>query len=905
MQTLTIVDTFGFFFRSFYALPPLKNAEGFPTGLLMGFANLIMNLHKEGISDYIVFALEGQGQSKRKEFYPAYKATRVQAPQDLLMQLPIAIEWIKKMGFLNLSFEGYEADDAIASLDKIANKNNIDVRIISHDKDLYQLIDGNTYLYDPIKKTDIREKECISKYGVPPSAFIDYQSLVGDSSDNVPGIKGIGAKTAQKLIETFGSLEGIYANLDKIAAITSPRIANLITQGKEMAYLSKELVSLKTDLLQDFDLQSCKMPVQNPLLNIADELERYEFIKIVQRLKGMPMSQPAKVFKAKSKGIGGLNASSKSRFCYTPHLINDPAKLFAILEAIPAEQEISYDCETNSLDVQNALMVGFSFCVDRENGYYVPIAHNYLGVETQISQEHAKKAIEKIFSHPLIGHNLKFDLLIAQNNFNLEPKKPIKDSMVLAWLLDSVMSVGLDNQMERWFNHKMIAFEEIVPKGQDFSSVHLDIAAKYASEDAVASVNLYWRLIEELKTQGLDSLIYIAETMEFPFIEVLKDMETNGIKINVAWFEKLKDELSIKLAQIQSRIFEHTGYDFNLNSPKQLAEVLFTRLGLKAIRQIKGGYSTDEQTLESLIDAHPIIPEIMEYREIFKLKNTYIEPLLKHHNDEDKIHTSFLQTGTATGRLSSKSPNLQNIPVRTEAGKQIREGFIVSDDKNTLLSVDYSQIELRLLAHFCGDKNLVDSFVCDKDIHTETAIRIFGEENAKEKRAIAKSINFGLIYGMGSRKLAKTLKISPKEAKSYIDSYFESFPTVKNFLKSQEEEILRNGYAQTLLGHRRYFDFSSATDFMKANYLREGINSIFQGSAADLIKLAMLKIHQHFKNSPVKMLLQVHDELIFELPKDLVQEASRDIETMMNNIYTLNVPLKCGIAIGDNWAALK
>ncbi|PAF46386.1 DNA polymerase I [Helicobacter sp. 12S02634-8] len=905
MQTLTIVDTFGFFFRSFYALPPLKNNEGFPTGLLMGFANLIMNLHKEGVSDYIVFALEGRGESRRKALYPAYKATRVQAPQDLLMQLPIAIEWINKMGFLNLSFEGYEADDAIASLDYIASQNNINVRIISHDKDLYQLIDGNTYLYDPIKKTDIGEKECIQKYGVPPRAFVDYQSLVGDSSDNVPGIKGIGAKTAQKLIEHFGSLEHIYTHQDKLTEVVSPRIAALIIEGRESAYLSKELVTLKTDLLRDFDLQSCKMPTQNPLSIIVDELEHYDFIKIAQRLKGVPMTQPAKVFRSKGKGIGGLQTSSHSSFTFTPHLLNDTAKLFQILDTIPPTAAIAYDCETNSLDVQNAKIVGFSFCVDGINGYYVPIAHSYLGVESQISKEDAKTAIAKIFSHPLIGHNLKFDILIAKNNFDLQPQKPIKDSMVLAWLLDSVMSVGLDSQMERWFHHKMIAFEDIVPKHQDFSHIHLDIAAQYASEDAVASMNLYERLIEEFKSKGLESIIELAETIEFPFIEVLKDMELNGITIDVKWFEKLKDELACQLAQSQEKVFLYAGYEFNLNSPKQMAQVLFDHLGLKATRQIKGGYSTDEQTLEGLLDTHPIIPEIMEYRETFKLKNTYVEPLLKLHSKDNKIHTSFLQTGTATGRLSSKSPNLQNIPVRTQAGKQIRKGFISSSKDNALLSVDYSQIELRLLAHFCQDKNLIDAFVQDKDIHTETATRIFGPEYAKEKRAIAKSINFGLIYGMGSRKLAQTLKISPKEAKGYIDSYFESFPTVKNFLKTQEEEIFTHGYAQTLLGHRRYFDFNNATDFMKSNYLREGINSIFQGSTADLIKLAMLKIHHHFKNTPIKMLLQVHDELIFELPKELIEQTSKEIETMMNHIYTLHVPLKCGISIGENWAELK
>ncbi|PAF54499.1 DNA polymerase I [Helicobacter sp. 13S00482-2] len=905
MQTLTIVDTFGFFFRSFYALPPLKNAQGFPTGLLLGFANLIMNLHKEGLSDYIVFALEGRGLNKRKEIYPEYKGTRVQTPEDLLMQLPIAIEWIKKMELLNLGFDGYEADDTIASLSHIAQKKNLQVRIISHDKDLYQLINEDIYLYNPMTRKDIMEKDCLAKYGVYPHQFIDYQSLVGDSSDNVPGIKGIGAKTAEKLITEFHSLDNMYANVDKIQEVVSPRIANLIKENKEMAYLSKKLVTLKKDLIDEFDFQTCRMPQQNPLIKVVDELESYEFIKLVQRLKGMPMTQPAKAFIAKSKGIGGLNASSQSAFSYIPHLLNDENELFKILDSIPIDQEISYDCETDSVDVQNAKMVGFSFCFDGKNGYYVPIAHNYLGVEAQVSKESAKKAIQQIFSHPMIGHNIKFDLLVAENNFGLKPQNSIKDSMILAWLFDSVMSVGLDSQMERWFSHTMIAFEDVVTKGANFSSVTLEDASKYAAEDAVASMCLYHKIIFELRAKELDYLIKIAQDLEFPLIRVLADMENNGIKVNVKWFEELRSELSNKLSIIQSNIHKHIGFDFNLNSPKQLAEVLFGKLKLKGTRQIKGGYSTDERTLEALLNDHPVIAEIMEYREIFKLKNTYIEPLLKLNNDEHKIHTSFLQTGTATGRLSSKSPNLQNIPVRTDAGRQIREGFIISDEKNTLLSVDYSQIELRLLAHFCMDKDLVEAFINNKDIHTETAIRIFGKQEASSKRSVAKSINFGLIYGMGSKKLAQTLKISPKEAKKYIDSYFESFPTVKNFLKYQEDQIFTNGYAQTLLGHRRYFDFTNATELIKANYLREGINSIFQGSAADLIKLAMLKIYRKFKNTPVKMLIQVHDELIFELPLEIAEETSKEIETIMNNIYTLNVPLKCGINLGKNWAELK
>ena len=972
MQKLIIIDTFGFFFRNFYALPPLRNKDGFPTGLLMGFANLIMKLHKNNEGDFIVFALEGDGENKRKQYYKDYKANRAKAPDDLVLQLPIAIKWIEQMGFVNLSHKGYEADDVIASLATLAQKKGLKVEIISHDKDLYQLINEHIHLLDPVKNKEIHEEECFEKFGVYPKNFIDYQSLVGDSSDNVPGVKGIGTKSAAKLIERFENLENIYENVKSLREVVGERLANAIEQNRESAFLSKRLVTLERDLFGEFEFQKSIMPQKNPLIKILDEMKKYEFAKIVQRLSNekLPFSQiiaqdakknakeedkndakndqdTKEEYEAQKdkksvakKGLGGLEiataksldfasqidknpfgyisqsllanktdeALAKSPFCFAAKKIESFSELEGILDSYPKDCLIAYDCETTAIDTKVAQIVGFSFCADGVNAYYVPIAHSYLGVESQISLEEAKEGIKKIFTHPLIGHNLKYDLKIAQNlgiHYDYANGK-IYDSMVLAWLFDSVSKVGLDEQMRKWFAHSMIGFSEVVGKLDDFSQVPIPNATKYAAEDASASFRLFFRLKCELESRGLDSIFELAKKLEFPFVSVLLEMEEEGIAIDENHFKDLLKRFSKEIAQIEQEIFSLCGSVFNLNSPKQLANMLFDTLKLKAQRQIKGGYSTDEKTLQNLLEAHPCIPKILEYRELAKLKGTYVEPMLKLQK-QGKIYTSFLQTGTATGRLSSKSPNLQNIPVRSEQGRLIRAGFCASGEDKILLSIDYSQIELRLLAHFSQDSALIEAFRDDLDIHLQTAKAIFGEKQAQEKRNIAKSINFGLIYGMGATKLSQTLKIPQKEAKSYIEGYFLSFPTVKDFLNSKKQEILERGYAETLLGHRRYFSFAHASEFMQANFLREGINSIFQGSAADLIKMAMLKIHTHIKEnkSDIKMLLQVHDELIFELDKEGAEQKAQELSAIMDNIYTLNVPLKSSYGLGRTWAELK
>lgn len=909
MNTLSVIDTFGFFFRSFYALPPLKNKDGFPTGLLVGFCNLLQMLYKDPSCNYVIFALEGRGENKRREMFEGYKRNRQAPPQELVMQLPIAIEWIEKMGFLNLSVDGYEADDAIASVSKIARTQNLAVRIISHDKDLYQLIDENTYIFDPIGKRDIREAECFQKYGVYPKNFIDYQSLVGDASDNVMGVKGIGAKSAQKLIEHFGSLEEIYRRQDELESVTTARIAKLVREGKKQAFLSKKLVSLRDDLFTDIKLSQCLMPETNPMLKIFDDLKRYDLKNIISKIQS-PYERYTQKQRAK-KSVGHvmdsvLSENESPRFSFKAHLLDNVQSVQKVIDSIPVGAKVGFDCESDSLEMQVANLVGFSFCFDGFNAYYVPVGHNYLGVGAQLSKAQAREMLAKLFAHPLIGHNLKFDLSLIYREFALEHSGEIYDSMILGWLQDSISPVGLDKQMVRWFDYSMISFDSVVAKGENFSQVNIPEATQYAAEDAAATFVLYYRLEKEFYAREWGDILEVAQKLEYPFVKVLMAMELEGIKVDIPLLESLKTKASESILHLSAQIFDLCGEKFNLNSPQQVANVLFDRLGLKAGRSVKGGLSTDEKTLLAIMDSHPVIALLLEYREVNKLKSTYIEPLLRlsEANTEHRIYTSFLQSGTATGRLSSKSPNLQNIPVRREEGRKIRQAFIAKDGYS-LISIDYSQIELRLLAHFCKDRSLIEAFMQDKDIHFETAARLFGIESAQAKRSVAKSINFGLIYGMGSKKLAQTLQIPLKEAKSYIESYFELFPTIKNFLNAQKEFLLENGYSQTLLGHRRYFDFQNATEFMRANFLREGINSIFQGSAADLIKLSMCEIYRIYAKSTLKMLLQVHDELIFEAPSSEAQTYALEVAEIMNKIYTLEVPLKCGVSIGQNWAELK
>ncbi|RDU72869.1 DNA polymerase I [Helicobacter aurati] len=946
-NTIILVDTFGYFFRSYYALPSLQNSKHFPTSLLTGFSHFLFNLYKENPNTCIIFALEGSGINRRKEIYPLYKANRQEAPKDLLLQLPIAIEWLEKMQIPQVTFDGYEADDCIASLANLAISKGLEVQIISHDKDLYQLINEQISLFDYTRKRKITAKECQEKFGVLPHEFITYQSIVGDSSDNIPGIRGIGTKGAQRILAHFKDLSSLYETLhndeSKLVALFGKRITNLIAEHEDLAYLSRSLVTLRTDLLADYDffaLQNDNNPM--PLLKIQPELEEYELHKILSYLVNYQpelatqeqaiqrQSNAADSIKGHKEQIPPISPNNtNNKFHFVSHALTDSEELFKILESIPKETVIAYDCETDGLNVRENRIVGFSFCFDGINGYYVPFLHGIAKEEKQetlldtthdsikqISIQEAKQALEILFSHTLVGHNIKFDIGMAWHNFGILPTRPIKDSMILAWLLNSHQSVSLDNLMREYFGHQMIAFDDIVAKGETFDRVAIEVASQYASEDAVATYQLYNRL----ESLCPPDLLRLANDVEYPFILTLCFMEDSGIAIDREYFLNLKQEFTKKLHSLQQQIYQECGHEFNINSPKQLAEVLFHHLKLDSTHN--KSLSTNEAVLQNLLDSHPVISSLLHYREAFKLLSTYIEPLLKLSKTQHRVYTSFIQTGTNTGRLSSKSPNLQNIPVRSELGKNIRAGF-VAEHGNMLVSLDYSQIELRLLAHFSQDSSLIESFNNDADIHAETAKKIFQaefENTDSDKRvylrSAAKSINFGLIYGMGARKLAQTLRISNTEAKKYIQSYFASFPTVKKYLEYKKEEILQKGYSETLLGRRRCFDFLNATEFMRQNFLREGVNAIFQGSAADLIKLSMNAIFKNLADFHIdsnsrevypkaRMLLQVHDELIFEIEESRVKNLAYLIKEVMENVYHLEVPLVCNIAFGKSWADLK
>jgi len=861
LKTLTIIDTFGFFFRNYFALPHLRNKDGFPTGLLTGFMNFISTIEKEHPDGYILFALDSKGKCFRHEIFHEYKANRPPAPQDLIDQLPIAIKWIKQMGFKQLELSGYEADDIVASVAKIAKANGFRVEIVSHDKDLYQLIDDdNVVLYDPIKKEDINEEKCKLKFGVKPKFIIDYLSLVGDSA----------------------TVENIYKNLDNIR---NERMKKLLREGKERAFLSKKLVRLEYNVFNGkFDIEEFKIPQDNVIFKIKDELLKYDIKAVLKRAN-----------------IQIKEVSSEKKIEFKANLLDTKEKLFQVIDSMDKECIVAFDTETTSLNVKIAKIVGFSFAFNEEEAYYVPVGHSYLGVGEQISKEDAKTAIQKLMQFKIVGQNIKYDLAVIYHNFDFTRFNVYADTMILSWLLNPELSASLDNMAFRYFGYKMKKFKDMVKKGENFSSVEISLASFYAAEDAWMTLKLYNKLISLLNQTLLDE----ATKVEYPFINTLISMENEGIKLDCDFFEKLLENSQKELSALTQKIYDLSKSEFNINSTKQLGTILFEKLNLRVVKKTKIGYSTDEKVLRELLGEHPVIEVILKYREYYKLQSTYIKPLLQYAKSDinSRIYTSFMQTGTATGRLSSQNPNLQNIPTRSELGKEIRKGFIAKKGCK-LVSIDYSQIELRLLAHFSNDEALRNAFLNDKDIHLETSMMIFGKEKAKEKRHIAKAVNFGLLYGMGYRKLAQTVSVSPKDAKEYIKRYFDSFPTVREYLNTIEKQVQDRGYVETLLKRRRYFDFERANPMQKASYLREAPNTIFQGSTADLIKMAMNKIDETLDKNKGAMLLQIHDELIFEIKNEFVQEYANRARDIMENIYKLNIPIKCSLSIAEHWGDL-
>ncbi|MGL2794388.1 DNA polymerase I [Helicobacter pylori] len=891
--TLALIDTFAYLFRSYYMSAknkPLTNDKGFPTGLLTGLVGMVKKFYKDKKNmPFIVFALESQTKTKRAEKLGEYKQNRKDAPKEMLLQIPIALEWLQKMGFTCVEISGFEADDVIATL---ATLSPYKTRIYSKDKDFNQLLSDKIALFDG--KTEFLVKDCVEKYGILPSQFTDYQGIVGDSSDNYKGVKGIGSKNAKELLQQLGSLEKIYENLDLAKNLLSPKMYQALIQDKESAFLSKELATLERGCIKEFDFLSCAFPSENPLLKIKDELKEYGFISTLRDLENSPLIVENAPILDNAPALDSVpildnasaldNAPKKSRLI----VLENTAPLSMFLEKLKNPNARVFMRLVLDKDKK---ILALAFLL-QDQGYFLPLEE---ALFSPFSLEFLQNAFSQMLQHAcIIGHDLKplLSFLKAKYQVSLENIR-IQDTQILAFLKNPE-KVGFDEVLKEYLKEDLIPHEKIK-----------DFKAKAEKLELLSmELNALKRLCEYFETGGLEeSLLTLARDIETPFVKVLMGMEFQGFKIDVPYFKRLEQEFKNELNVLERQILDLIGVDFNLNSPKQLGEVLYEKLGLPKNKS----HSTDEKNLLKILDKHPSIPLILEYRELNKLFNTYTTPLLCLKDKDDKIHTTFIQTGTATGRLSSHSPNLQNIPVRSPKGLLIRKGFIASSKEYCLLGVDYSQIELRLLAHFSQDKDLMEAFLKGRDIHLETSKALFGEDLAKEKRSIAKSINFGLVYGMGSKKLSETLSIPLSEAKSYIEAYFKRFPSIKDYLNGMREEILKTSKAFTLLGRYRVFDFNGVNDYVKGNYLREGVNAIFQGSASDLLKLGMLKVSEHFKNNPsVRLLLQVHDELIFEIEEKNAPELQQEIQRILNDeVYPLRVPLETSAFIAKRWNELK
>ncbi len=895
--TLALIDTFAYLFRSYYMSAknkPLTNDKGFPTGLLTGLVGMVKKFYKDRKNmPFIVFALESQTKTKRAEKLGEYKQNRKDAPKEMLLQIPIALEWLQKMGFTCVEVNGFEADDVIASL---ATLSPYKTRIYSKDKDFNQLLSDKIALFDG--KTEFLVKDCVEKYGILPSQFTDYQGIVGDSSDNYKGVKGIGSKNAKELLQRLGSLEKIYENLDLAKNLLSPKMYQALIQDKGSAFLSKELATLERGCIKEFDFLSCAFPSENPLLKIKDELKEYGFTSTLRDLENSP--KPLIVENTTtSDSVPTLDNAPTLDSTSALDSASKKSRMIVLESAEPLSMFLEKLKNPNARVFMRLVLnkekkvLALAFLL-QDQGYFLPLEE---ALFSPFSLEFLQNAFSQILQHvQIVGHDLKplLSFLKAKYQVSLENIR-IQDTQILAFLKNPE-KVGFDEVLKEYLKEDLIPHEKI----KDFKTKSK--AEKLEQLDM--ELNALKRLCEYFEKGGLEeNLLSLAREVETPFVKVLMGMEFQGFKIDAPYFKRLEQEFKDELKVLERQILDLIGVDFNLNSPKQLGEILYEKLGLPKNKS----HSTDEKNLLKILDKHPSIALILEYRELNKLFNTYTTPLLRLKDKDDKIHTTFIQTGTATGRLSSHSPNLQNIPVRSPKGLLIRKGFIASSKEYCLLGVDYSQIELRLLAHFSQDKDLMEAFLKGRDIHLETSKALFGGDLAKEKRSIAKSINFGLVYGMGSKKLSETLNIPLNEAKSYIEAYFKRFPSIKDYLNGMKEEILKTSKAFTLLGRYRVFDFNGVNDYVKGNYLREGVNAIFQGSASDLLKLGMLKVSERFKNNPsVRLLLQVHDELIFEIEEKNAPELQQEIQRILNDeVYPLRVPLETSAFIAKRWNELK
>jgi len=913
-KRLFLVDAMAVLFRSYYALirNPLYNSKGFNTSAIYGFANALLELITTQKPSHMAVAFDTKGPTHREVEFANYKANRPPAPEDLIKSIEPTKKLIELMNIPTIEIQGYEADDIIGTLAKETEKDGYTVFIVSPDKDFGQLVSQNILLYRPSAGNKEKEiwdvKKVCERYGIErPEQLIDILALMGDQADNIPGVHGIGEKTAMQLIQQFGSIENLYENIDKI---TSPSVKRKLIEGKELAFLSKQLATIQLNVPIDikFSELEWKIPSYKDLQDFFDELEFKTFSKrFWEAMQNLTEEKPS------------LQVNQPTLFDQEFIPIDERRQVFADIHSTPhtykrievlnelkewlsgVTDKLCFDLETSSLDPYEARIVGIALSYQPHDACFVPTENQLNDVLFLLKPYFENPNITKI------GHNLKFDLSVLKTH-GITVSPPCFDTMIAHYLLDPEKKHGMDYLSEIYLKYKTITYDEMMDKKKNIQEVDAQKLSDYACEDADITLQLYHIFLPKLKEKELEHLMY---EVEMPLVEVLMDMELTGVAIDTDALKELSKQLEEDIHQIEREIYELAGAEFNINSPKQLGEILYEKLQIadkpQKTKKTKQ-YSTAEETLQKYVHVHPIVNKILDYRELVKLKSTYIDAFPSMvHPKTGRIHTNFNQTITSTGRLSSSQPNLQNIPIRTQRGREIRKVFIPSKKENYILSADYSQIELRIVASISEDENMMKAFIEGKDIHAATAAQIYGVEESlvtSEMRRVAKTVNFGLLYGMTTYGLAERLGISPKEAKAITEAYFKKFPGIKRYMEEAKAFAREHGYVQTLLKRRRYLpDIHSSNPTVRGLAERIAINMPIQGTAADMIKLAMIRIHKLLNQSypEAKLILQVHDELIFDVPEKDVDSFIPAIIDIMKNALPLKVPIEVSVGKGKNW----
>ena len=938
---LVLVDGSSYLYRAFHAFPPLTNREGEPTGAMYGVVNMLKSLISQVEPSHIAVVFDAKGKTFRDELFEQYKSHRPPMPDELRSQIQPLHAIIQALGIPLISVEGVEADDVIGTLAVQAAKEGKHVLISTGDKDMAQLVNDHIMLINTMNNTLLDREGVIEKYGIPPELVIDWLALQGDSSDNIPGVKGVGEKTALALLQGIGSIKTIYENLDKVAELSfrgAKTFAPKLLAEKEMADLSYLLATIKTDVELDVTHDQLTTSPQDRD-KLVELFGKYEFKKWLNEVMNgtnpvttstkerIPTNYEVTQVVEKTENIAKVEID-RSKY----ETVTTETQLTKWIKKIQAEKLVAVDTETNALDVMSAELVGISFGLASGEACYIPLTHKeevseqagegdlfakntamvgYELVKNQLDLTACLAQLKPILEDEQIkkiGQNIKYDLTVFANH-GIEVQGVAFDTMLESYTQNSTGRHNMDDLAERYLGHKTIAFEEIAGKGKNqltFDKIALDVASEYAAEDADVTMKLHQTLFPEL--EKTPTLLKLFNEIEMPLVRVLSHIERNGVLIDPQKLLVQSQEIEQRLAEVEAEVHQAAGQEFNLASTKQLQEILFEKLGLPVKKKTpKGAPSTNEEVLEELAQEGHIVPKLLiEHRGLSKLKSTYTDKLPQMINPKTgRVHTSYHQAVTATGRLSSSDPNLQNIPIRNEEGRRIRQAFIAREGYK-IVAADYSQIELRIMAHLAHDEGMLKAFTEGKDIHRSTAAEIFGvslKEVTNEQRRNAKAINFGLIYGMSEFGLSNQLGISRQEARSYMDAYFNRYPNVLQFMTDIKAKAAEQGYVETLLGRRLYLpEIKSSNGMRRKATERVAINAPMQGTAADIIKVAMIGIDKMiFGDENIKMIMQVHDELVFEVKAERVDHYSQLIKAEMEKAMKLHVPLIADVGVGDNW----